>query len=211
MKKQWVKCVAFWMAMVLFCLTMAGCSGEDATSSAPEVEEPLYPISINGLEIRVGETKLQALLDEGIDVTWSEMTQDKQIEEHTVDPEMALEANSYYTGGSVWITESIFAHISFVTEESVKLGEAVIARMEFYFNLGEDEEVLSNITLNGVPVNELNRTKAGEMFPDFTGDEVMWFSTGLKNYEYFLSFDLASGQMTRMTVERKYDVDWSSN
>ena len=79
----------------------------------PEVEEPLYPVSIRGTEIRVGETTVQALLDAGMEVTWSEMTSDMQIEEYVVDPEMELEANSYYSGASIWVTDSTFAHISF--------------------------------------------------------------------------------------------------
>lgn len=53
--------------------------------------------------------------------------------------------------------------------------------------------------------------KAGEMFPDFKGDSAMWFSSGLKNYDYFMGFDSNTGEMRSFSVEREYDVDWNSN
>ncbi len=199
------------LVLLLTVLTVTGCSGGSKTEPEPEVEEPVYTVSIGDTQIRVGETKVQALLDAGMNVTWSEMTSDNQIQEYTVDPEMELEANSYYTGGSVWITESTFAHVSFATEdESVKLGDAVIARMEFNLSFREeDKEAQAEIAFDGVPVTEMTREKAGELYPDFTGDEVMWFSTGLKNYDYGLYFDSSSGGLMKFSAEYRYDVDWS--
>ena len=104
------------------------------------------------------------------------MTPDNQINEYEIDPELELEANMYYSGGSVWITDSTFMHISF----------------------------------NEVSVAELNREKAGELFPDFTGDENMWFSTAnLREYDYFTAYD-TDGNLMKFLAEKKYDVDWSS-
>lgn len=203
MKKKWI--LGFILALVL--ITVAGCSdgskGEDDTKASEEV---LYPISVNGTEIRVGETTVQALLDAGLSVTVSE-----NFESYEVDPETELEANSYYTGASVWVTDSIFALISFVTEdEAVKLGDAVIARLEFQMYGEEDTSVLEKITLNGVPITEITHAKAEEMFPDFTGNEVMWLKKGL-DYEYDLNFDMETTLLKSFTVARKYDVDWSSS
>lgn len=211
MKKKYWKLFSMLLLACLLALSANGCSGKEEEPE-PEVEEPLYPVSIRGTEIRVGETTVQALLDAGMEVTWSEMTSDMQIEEYVVDPEMELEANSYYSGASIWVTDSTFAHISFVTdEEAVRMGDAVIARLEFGLSFNEeDKEAQSEILFDGIPVTELNREKAGEHFPDFTGDNVQWFSTGLRDYDYSMGFYSTSTELTRLSVERNYDVDWSS-
>lgn len=211
MKKQiWKKVSALMLAFV-FLLSMTGCSGKSSEEAEPEAEDPKYSVSIRGTEIMVGETTVQTILDAGMDVTWSEMTSDNQIQEYTVDPEMELEANSYYTGASIWVTDSTFAHISFVTEEeAVTLGDAVIARLEFSLSSQEEDKAAqAEIEFDGVPVTELTRKEAGERYPDFTGDNAMWFSTGLKDYSYGLYYDSNSGNMIKFSVERKYDVDWT--
>lgn len=214
MKKHVLKRIICMALMLLLLPVLAGCSGTGGTETKEEEpEEPLYPVSINGTEVLVGETKVQALLDAGFDVTWSEMVQGEspQIEEHVVEPDMELEANSYYTGASIWVSEHTFAHVSLATDEAVKLGDAVIARMEFYLSRGDEQSVLENIIFNGVPLTEMTREKAGEVFPDFTGDEAMWFSTGLSNYKYFMGFDNNTGELISFSVERKYDVDWNGS
>ena len=183
-------------------LILPACSAGSGESS-----EKLLPITINGTEIRIGETTVQALLDQGMNVGWV----DENYERVDVDPSMELEPNSYYTGGSIRLNDNIFAQISFVTEEeAIPLGEAVIARLEFYMHSEDDPAVLSKIEFDGVPVTELTREKAGEMYPDWTGDEVMWLKYGLE-YKYDLNFDMTSGQMTKFSVEREYDVDWSGD
>ena len=96
MKKKYWKLFSMLLLACLLALSVNGCSGKEEEPE-PEVEEPLYPVSIRVTEIRVGETTVQALLDAGMEVTWSEMTSDMQIEEYVVDPEMELEANSYYS------------------------------------------------------------------------------------------------------------------
>ena len=50
-------------------------------------------------------------------------------------------------------------------EETVKLGEATIARLEFSMVSATPEE-RSVVTFNGVPVGEISEEKAHEMFPD---------------------------------------------
>lgn len=197
------------LLLILLTLIITGCSGKDKEEDVIE-EAVVYPVTINGTEIRIGETKVQTLLDKGFKITVSEMTEDNQINEYEIDPEAELEANSYYSGGSIWITDSVFAFISMVTDETeVKMGDAVVARLEFSL-LEDDKTALSQIQFNGVPVTEISRDKAGEMFPDFTGDENMWFSPAtMREYEYFMSFD-SDGVMTKLSAEKKYDVDWNS-
>lgn len=195
--------------MTALVLMTAGCaSGEKEEEKAEEV---LYPVSIDGTEILVGETTVQALLDKGFKVTVSEMTADKQINEYEIDPEEMLEANSYYSGASIWLTDSSFAHVSLATdEENIRMGDAVIAYMEFSLS-ATDRTGLDKIAFNGVPVTELTREKAGEVFPDFTGDQNMLFSQPtMLEYQYFMGFG-ADGMLTQFSVKKDYDVDYSSN
>mgnify|MGYP006922122352 FL=1 len=202
------------LALLLFFITTAvtGCSGERKEEPVEEVEEPVYPVTIDNVEIRIGETTVQSLLDKGFKMTVSELTPDNEYYQYEIDPELELEANSYYTGGSIWITDQIFVHISIVTdEEAIRMGDAVIAYLDFSL-AGGDEADLERIAFNGVPITELNRDKAGEMFPDFTGDENMWFSPyTMKEYSYFLGFNSQTDySLMRFSVEKEYDVDWNS-
>ena len=187
-------------ALMLF---LPACSQEDGQDE--KTEEVLLPISINGKEIKVGETTVQTLLDEGLDVSWV----DENYERITVDPTMQLEPKSYYTGGSIKVTNRMSFSISFATEdEAVTLGEAVIARLELNMAAEDDKDVLKNISFDGTPVTEWTQAKAAERYPDWTGNEVMWLHYGL-DYKYDLNFDMATGQMSGFTVTRVYDVDWN--
>lgn len=188
-------------------LCLSACSKEDGGSS-PEGgnADVLLPISINDKEIKVGETTVQTLLDEGFDVSWV----DENYDRITVDPATQLEANSYYTGGSIKVTDDMHFSISFATdEEEVPLGQAVIARLELTMATEDDKSVLETISFDGVPVTELTQEKAAEKYPDWTGNEVMWLHYG-SEYKYDLNFDISTGYLNKFSVERSYDVDWNS-
>lgn len=185
-------------------LLLPACAQEDGQEGGNE--EVLLPISINGKEIRVGETTVQTLLDEGLDVSWV----DEDYHRVTVDPATQLEANAYYTGSSIKVTDNMSFMISLVTdEEEVSLGQAVIARLELNMAAENDTSVLEKISFDGVPVTELTQEKAAEKYPDWTGNEVMWLHYGLE-YKYDLNFDISTGNLSGFTVERTYDVDWNS-
>lgn len=199
--------------VLLFFLTsmVSGCAAENGERiEEEESNEPVYPVVIDGSEILIGETTIQTLLDKGFQVTFSEMSENNEITTYEIDPEMELEANTYYSGGSVWITDDISVNISLVTEEEIiKMKDAVIAYMDFSLIYEDEESELNRISFNGVPAAELSREKAGEIFPDFTGDENMWFSSAaISDYKYFMGFD-SDGRMTKFSVEKKYDVDWT--
>lgn len=186
-----------------------GCGAGNQTPEETDAPQVLYPVTIDGSEIRVGETTVQTLLDAGLRVTVSEKTADGQIEEFEVDPALELEANSYYSGSSIWLTDKIFVHIAMVTEENpLPMGEAVIASLEFSLTSGETSD-LEKIAFHGVPVTELNREKAGELFPDFTGDEYMYLQYG-SDYKYFMSFSTLDGTLNKLSLQKEYDVDWNS-
>ena len=212
-----LKISAIVLSLFLIVLTAAGCSNSasDKEEETKESTGVLYTVSVNGVEVRVGETKVQSLLDSGLKVTVSDASEGiTNIKTYEIDPDTVLAPNTYYTAASIWITDHIFAHISMVTDEvkETRMGDCTIARLEFSLS-GTDEKVdLDRIVFDGTPLSELSRAKAGEQFPDFTGDEVMWFSPAtMDDYEYFMSFDLQSGKITKLSLEYDYDVDWTGS
>lgn len=206
MKYLWKRWSIAGALAVFLALAAIGCGKDEEASD--EVGSAVYPVSIDNTEIHVGETTVQTLLDQGLRVTISDTASGNEYE---IDPEVKLEANSYYSGGTVWITDQVFLHISMVTpeENAVKTGDAVIAYMEFSL-AGEDAEGLDRLMFDGVPVSEFTREKAGELFPEFTGDENVWFSpASMTDYNYFTAYD-SDGKMTKFSVEKKYDVEWDN-
>ena len=189
------------LAALMLCLSACG---KDDSGSGQGGDDVLLPISINGKEIRVGETTVQTLLDEGLEVSWV----DENYERITIDPSTQLEANSYYTGGSIKVSDDLSFMISLATDEEVPLGQAVIARLEATLATETDKSILEKIAFDGVPVTELTQEKAAEKYPDWTGNEVMWLHYGLE-YKYDLNFDMSTGYLNKFAVERTYDVDWN--
>lgn len=194
----------FLLASFMFLLT--SCSQADSTSGEnKESTEVLLPVSINGIEIKVGETTIQSLLDQGLEISWVDEDYNRII----VDPTTELEPKTYYTGGSINLSDNVFFKVSFVTDEKkVPLGEAVIAYIELHALQQSEQTILDQIAFDGVPMKELTQKKAVEKYPDWSGDEIMWLNYGL-DYKYLLTFDISSGNMTGFTVERNYDVDWT--
>lgn len=176
------------LILAVLTLFLSACGKDDGGSSQGDGNaDVLLPISINGKEIRVGETTVQTLLDEGLDVSWV----DEDYNRITVDPATQLEANSYYTGGSIKVSDNMSFMISFATDENeVSLGQAVIARLELNMATENDKSVLETISFDGVPITELTQEKAAEKYPDWTGNEVMWLYYGLE-YKYDLNFDIS--------------------
>ena len=199
------------MLVLTAAMLLTGCSSQGGKKEAEETEpsQTRYPVSIDGKEILMGETKMQTLLDNGLRITVSEKTENNQINQIEIDSEMKMETNSYYSGGTIWITDSIFANVSLVTDkDAVKMGDAVIARLEFHLRR-EEKSDMERIAFNGVPVSEISREKAGEMFPDFKGDDYMLFQNGT-DYEYFMSFNQEDSMLDNFSITKEYDVDWTS-
>lgn len=184
-------------------LLLAGCSSKE---KEPETDpaDKVYPVTIHGTEIIVGETSVSALLDAGFNITVSEMDNQKNITVYEIDPTQELEANSYYSGGTLRQGDTIYGKVSLVTEEAVPMGQAVIARLEMD---GYDYDK-STVTLAGVPLDQMTGEKAKEVIADLGGDENMMFHSG-DQYETFLSFDM-EGTFQKFSIEKKYDVDWTT-
>ncbi len=192
------------LMLAVLMLSLSACGANDDGADQEDNTEVLLPISINDKEIKVGETTLQTLLDEGFEVSWV----DENYERITIDPSTQLEANSYYTGGSIKVSDDLSFMISLATDEEVPLGQAVIARLEATLATETDKSILEKIAFDGVPVTELTQEKAAEKYPDWTGNEVMWLHYGLE-YKYDLNFDMSTGYLNKFAVERTYDVDWN--
>ena len=192
------------LMLAVLMLSLSACGANDDGADQEDNTEVLLPISINDKEIKVGETTLQTLLDEGFEVSWV----DENYERITIDPSTQLEANSYYTGGSIKVSEGLSFMISLATDEEVPLGQAVIARLEATLATETDKSILEKIAFDGVPVTELTQEKAAEKYPDWTGNEVMWLHYGLE-YKYDLNFEMSTGYPHQFAVERTYDVDWN--
>ena len=191
--------------LLAFMFLLTGCQKENSVSDEDkESTEVLLPVGINGTEIKVGETTIQSLLDQGLEISWVDEDYNRII----VDPTTELEPKTYYTGGSINLSDNVFFKVSFVTDKKkVPLGEAVIAYIELHA-LQSEQTILDQITFDGVPIKELTQKKAVEKYPKWSGDEIMWLNYGL-DYKYLLTFDISSGNMTGFTVERNYDVDWT--
>lgn len=192
------------LMLAVLMLSLSACGANDDGADQEDNTEVLLPISINDKEIKVGETTLQTLLDEGFEVSWV----DENYERITIDPSTQLEANSYYTGGSIKVSDDLSFMISLATDEEVPLGQAVIARLEATLATETDKSILEKIAFDGVPVTELTQEKAAEKYPNWTGNEVMWLHYGLE-YKYDLNFDMSTGYLNKFAVERTYDVDWN--
>ena len=192
------------LMLAVLMLSLSACGANDDGADQEDNTEVLLPISINDKEIKVGETTLQTLLDEGFEISWV----DENYERITIDPSTQLEANSYYTGGSIKVSDDLSFMISLATDEEVPLGQAVIARLEATLATETDKSILEKIAFDGVPVTELTQEKAAEKYPDWTGNEVMWLHYGLE-YKYDLNFDMSTGYLNKFAVERTYDGDWN--
>lgn len=204
MKKKKIRSLLCFMMAVLM-LSLTACSTSEEGSDDKEATEVLLPVSISGIEIKVGETTIQSLLDQGLEISWV----DEEYNRIVVDPTTELEAKTYYTGGSINLSDNVFFKVSFVTDEKkVPLGEAVIAYIELHVLPDGDQSLLDQIAFDGVPFKEMTQKKAVERYPDWSGDEIMWLNYGT-DYKYLLTFDIATGDLTGFTVERNYDVDWT--
>ncbi len=122
MKKKILRGIALMLSMVF----LTGCSQkeEEAPPELLTLAEYSVPVTIDGIEIVVGTTTLQPLLDAGLSIMVSEWTGD-QVLEREIDPEEILAAGTSETDISFWITDSAFARLSLeAADTDVRMGDA---------------------------------------------------------------------------------------
>lgn len=169
MKKMILRGIALMLSMAF----LTGCSPKEE-EAAPELltlADDSVPVTVDGLEILVGTTTLQPLLDAGLAVKVSEWTGD-QVVEREIDPNETLTAGTSETDISFWITDSAFARLSLEAGSTdVRMGDAVISRLALHLS-HQTDTLPDHISIDGVPVRELSRAKAGEMFPDYEQEDL---------------------------------------
>lgn len=161
------------IALILSMTFLAGCSPkeEETPPKLLTLAEYSVPVTIDGLEILVGTTTLQPLLDAGLAVRISEWT-GEQVVERDIDPEETLAAGTSETDISFWITDSAFARLSLEAGGAdVRMGDAVISRLALHLS-HQTDTLPDQVSINGVPVTELSRARAGEMFPDYEQEDL---------------------------------------
>ncbi|MCI8532657.1 MAG: hypothetical protein HFI18_09055 [Lachnospiraceae bacterium] len=175
MKKKILRGIALMLSMVF----LTGCSQkeEEAPPELLTLAEYSVPVTIDGIEIVVGTTTLQPLLDAGLSIMVSEWTGD-QVLEREIDPEEILAAGTSETDISFWITDSAFARLSLeAADTDVRMGDAVVSRLALHLSHLTDT-LPDNISIDGVPVTELSRARAGEMFPDYEQEDLSIMQQG---------------------------------
>lgn len=201
--KKTIKAVVPLLSILIL---LTGCQ---AGGSATKDETTLYPITIDGYEIVVGQTTAQTLLDAGLAITMPSTDADGQTQQYDVDGAAELEKNSYYRGCLVWFTEDMYATIALVTEnKAIPMSEAVIAFFSIDLIYGNANE-LERFAFNGVPVSELGREKATELLPKFEGDDMIRHDY-TNEHSCQISFNAAGTGLDAFSVQKTYNVDWDS-
>lgn len=175
-------------AFILFVTLLTGCSKKEEET----LPEPLMlaqhsvPVVIDDLEIIVGTTTLQPLLDADLPIIVSEWVDD-HVEEREIDSNETLAAGTSMTEISFWITDSVFARISVEAGESdIRMGDATISRLALHLSHLTDT-LPDYIFIDGVSITELSRTRAAQMFPDFEQDDLSIMQQG-EDYRCTLMF-----------------------
>lgn len=181
--------------LILMLLLLTGCSEQRRKSknsflpldtSEFTLDEHPIPVTIGNVEVFVGETTLQTLLDAGLPIVASKWNGSDVIE-YKVDPKETIPAHTSFTDLSFWVTDSTFARLSIEAgSEDTRMGDAIISRLELHLSHRADT-LPDTILLNNVPVPEITRSKAGRMFPYFEQDNLSISLQGA-NYDCHLLF-----------------------
>lgn len=161
------------IALILAMAFLTGCSKkeEEAPPELLMLAEHSIPVTIDGTEIVVGTTTLQPLLDAGFPVKVAEWT-GSEVVEYDIDPDDTLAAGTSETEISFWVTDSAFVRLSLEAGgTNTRMGDATISRLALHLS-HHTETLPDNISIDGVPVTELSRARAGEMFPDFEQEDL---------------------------------------
>lgn len=161
---------------------VSGCESKEADKA--------YALSIQGVSVVVGETKMDALKD------------CEYISE--VDFDQMLQKDSYYTGIAMYTSDHEYiGSIEVASEKEAPLKEAIIASVKVTI---EDKSKV-DMAVEGVQLKDMTFEKAKEMMPgaDVKEDTVFDPGTG----DYYTSFDFEGDTLEEFSTKRNYDVDYS--
>lgn len=197
------------MIFILSIMLLAGC-GRKEEEPEPEplmLEDHAVPVTIGGEEILVGTTTLQPLLDAGFPVSLAEWD-GEHVTEHEIDPNEILAAGSALTEISFWLTDSAFVRLSVEAGNAdIRVGDAVITRLALHLSHQADT-LPDDLLVSGVPVNELSREKAGDLFPDYEQADLSVTQHG-EDYRCTLMFSPRTHvlyQFTLMKAEKEESI-----
>ncbi len=182
------KILAIGSSLLLACSVMlTGCS------TAPD---KAYTISIDGVDIIVGETKVEEFYktDYILDAEEGQM----------------LEKDTYYSYIHFYNEEEEdCGYISILSEEDAPLEDAIIAEIEIDSDVVDMENVAERISIEGVKLSELTLEKAKEMFK---GANVSEDGVTSPTDKYYIGVHFnEDGSLKDFKHERKYDVDWNGD
>lgn len=197
------------MVLLLTLWLLTGCSQQQskASKSTPMLDtstftlnEHTIPVTINGTEILTGKTTLQTLVDAGLPIVVSEWT-GSDVLERDIDPNEILPASQSFTDLSCWITDAAFARLSIEAGTTdTRMGDAVISRLELHLSHYADT-LPDTITIDGVALPDITRSKAGQMFPYFEQSNLSISLQGA-NYDCNLMFSPKTYVLYQFSLEK---------
>ncbi len=211
MKKTLIKGIIISLSALL----LAGCSPE--TKEETQSEEPSnpreytladhsIPVAIDDLEILVGQTKLQALLDQELPVQIAEFTEKGSLRDREVDPEEPLEANTSFDNAFFWITDAAYIHLTLEAgEQEIPIKDALITRLELHLS-HKAEKLPGNVKINGIPVTDISFDQAGEQFPDFKDKDLTLKQLGA-DYSCTLKFSSKTQKLYKFSLLEADETD----
>lgn len=194
--KKMVKQLATLVVGLALCLSLAACSSS---------KDVVYPVTLDGTEIIVGETTLSTLYDAGYTIV--ALNIGTKMGSAELEASFELDANSYFTGLYVKKGDVKMATLAIVTDsKAVPASEAVIGTVKVNSEL---DHPMDKATFDGVTISELTAETTKEHVPDGTirddGSAVY-----LHGKKYSIQVDFENGVPISLEMKRKYDVDYTS-
>lgn len=176
------------IGIIVFALLKGGYSAEELRP---------YTISIDGIKLIPGQTKVQTLLDYGFQLGTSEQNTDKISSVfYPLEPTFQIKSNTRTNGFELWKEADKFAilEISNLEKTNISLSDGLVTVVEL------EKENLSNpkILLNNKPVSDLN---AGNLSVLYSNLKTREQGTGyeIKNKSYKLEFYVMLGDIWSIT------------
>lgn len=194
--KKMVKQLAALVVGIALSLSLAACSSS---------KDVVYPVTLDGTEIIVGETTLSTLYDAGY--TIMALNIGTKMGSTELDASFELDANSYFTGLYAKKGDVKMATLAIVTDsKAVPASEAVIGTVKVNSEL---DHPMDKATFDGVTISELTAETTKEHVPDSTirDDGSAAYLHGDK---YSIQVDFENGVPISLEMKRKYDVDYTS-
>ncbi|MFR8664256.1 MAG: hypothetical protein ACLVEL_01765 [Ruthenibacterium sp.] len=170
------------------CLALAGC--------APVGEA--YPVSFGGVNITVGETTVEALLDAGYTI--------RALDENgvmgDVDATAQLNANSYYSGLYLAKDGVNCAGLEVTADEAVPLSGGTIARV---YVAAADGHTLEGVTFDGVALSGLTPDVLTQHVEGCGQKESGVYELAGRDYTVRAGYE--NGQLVLLEMSRNYTVN----